>query len=239
MNDQGGTATPAITTERLSKRYPATGTALAEVSVTVPSGSRTALLGPQRSGKTTLLNLLAGLAAPTSGSFRVTGRIRGIVHPYGFYPWLTGRQNLTMLCRLAGTDAAEADGCLERLRIETVADQRYGTYSLGTKQRLAIAASLLGDPAVLLLDEPSNGLDQAGADLLEEILAERAGQGTTILMTTHHLRDAERGCDHAILLDAGACVYQGTMGGLLARGAEATGDRLERVFLRLTEESTQ
>jgi ABC-2 type transport system ATP-binding protein len=220
--------------------------ALSKVSVTVPAGSVTGLLGPQRSGKTTMLNLLTGLASSTSGDATLQGRpvtaharegtfrVGAMVDPMGFYPALSGRRNLDLLCVLRGLDREEGARWIEHMELGSVAHEPYRSYSQGTRQRLAIATALLGSPDLIILDEPANALDADGVRLLNRTVQSQAKRGASVLMTTHLLLQAEQLCDRLVLLAAGSCVYQGTMADFTDKyGGLADSESMEDLFLRI------
>lgn len=235
----------AVQTADLTKRY-GDHVALSKVSVTVPAGSVTGLIGPQRSGKTTMLNLLTGLARPTSGDAELLGcplrlrpraaafRVGAMVDPMGFYPTLSGQRNLDLLCVLGGLEASEASRWIDHLELTSVAGQPFRSYSQGTRQRLAIASALLGAPDLIILDEPANGLDVDGVRLLNQIVRTQAESGAAVLLTTHLLLQAEQVCDRLIMLAAGSCVYEGNTADFTDKyGPLADAESLEDLFLRL------
>ena len=202
--------------------------ALDELDLVVPSGGVFGVLGRNGAGKTTALRCLLGLIRPTSGLCRVLGvdsstdlhrvisRIGALIETPGLAPSLTGRRNLALLARL---DRIGADGVERALRsagLAERADDPVATYSLGMRQRLGIAAALLRDPEVVVLDEPANGLDPGGIAEIRRLLISLAGEGRTVIVSSHLLDEAEKMCDHVAVMDAGRCVAVGPIHDLLA-----------------------
>ena len=207
----------AIRTDTLSKHFGPTA-ALCEVSVNVPTGCLAALVGPQGAGKSTLLNILAGLARSSGGRSWIfdlevcPGRkhsLGAFVDAPAFYPSLSGRRNLELLATLAEFPVNTVESCIDLLDLAAVADDAYRTYTMGYRQRLAIAAAFVGSPALVLLDEPTNGLDPAATQRLYAVLRSLVAGGTTVVMTTHLLQDVEHHCDWTIVLDKGRLAWQG------------------------------
>ncbi|WP_296605470.1 ABC transporter ATP-binding protein [Nocardioides sp.] len=195
--------------------------ALDGVDLDVPAGQIHGLVGPNGAGKTTLLALVLGLAAVDGGTLEILGSavgatraggVAGFVDGPGLYPTLTARQNLTTLARLRGHDQgrrAQVEELLERVGLDDVADDRVRGFSLGMRQRLGLAAALLGDPRLLVLDEPANGLDPAGKRRVHEVLADLADHGTTVLLSSHRMDDLAALCDEVTLLSVGRAVFTG------------------------------
>ena len=194
----------ALKLEGLSKRY-GRKPILERINLSVRPGEVYALAGPNGSGKTTLIRLIAGLAFPTAGRALLLGEdvhqnpqarrhLGAVVEaPAAFYPYLTGRENLRMQAYLAGVrDESRISEVLARLRLLAVADQKVGSYSLGQRQRLGLAAALLHRPKVLVLDEPTSGLDPEGVELVHSLLQEMAREGVAVLLSTHHLEEVSR-----------------------------------------------
>jgi ABC-2 type transport system ATP-binding protein len=240
MNDY-----PALRLRGLTKRY-GTRVVLDHVNLDVPRGSVTALLGPNGAGKTTIFRILLGLVTPTDGEGQVLGyciqknrndiasRLGGFVEVPAFYGHLTGRGNLEVLAHTSSLQHPDAriDDLLDLVRIRFLADQRVRTYSLGQRQRLALAAALLHSPEVLLLDEPSNGLDPAGMIDLRQIIASLHAGGCTIVLSTHHLHEVESVCTHVAVVHQGRVVAQGSSDELLV--GPSGRESLETAYLRLT-----
>ena len=220
----------AIEVVGLTKRF-GRHVAVDDLSMTVPAGTITGFVGPNGAGKTTTMRMLLGLVAPNAGVGTVLGqplgepsrylqRVGALIESPAFYPSLTGRQNLRLLARLGGVDPGRVDEALDLVGLASRGDDAYRTYSLGMKQRLGIAAALLPQPDLLLLDEPANGLDPAGIRSIRELLTLLARGGTTILVASHLLAEVEALCSWMILLHRGRRVYQGTVGDLGADGRE-------------------
>jgi ABC-2 type transport system ATP-binding protein len=206
-------------------------TAVRDLSVTVTPGV-TGFLGPNGAGKTTTLRMLLGLVRPTAGTATIGGlRYADLPHPRrtvgalldatGFHPGRTGRQHLLISAEASGLPRARVDEVLDL--VELPPSQRIGSYSLGMRQRLGLATALLGDPEVLILDEPGNGLDPAGTAWLRRLLRERASSGGTVLISSHVLAEVAQTVDRVVILDGGWLRHEGPLD-----------DDLEDVFLRLT-----
>ncbi|MCD0447446.1 ATP-binding cassette domain-containing protein [Glycomyces sp. A-F 0318] len=218
----------AVRTVGLEKRY-GERVAVEALDLAVPTGRVTGFVGPNGAGKTTTIRMLLGLIRPTSGTGEVLGRpldrpaaylerVGALVDGPAFYPRLSGRANLAVLERLAGTRGG-IERALELTGIDDRADDPVGSYSLGMRQRLALAAALLGDPELVVLDEPANGLDPAGIREIRTLLRRLADDGVTVFVSSHQLAELEHVSDHLVLLRAGALVYQGLLSSLLARRA--------------------
>jgi ABC-2 type transport system ATP-binding protein len=231
-----------IAVERLTKRYGAT-TAVDDLSFTVPAGSVTGLLGPNGAGKSTTLRVLLGLTRPTAGRATFDGvpyaeladparTVGAVLEHDPFHPGRSGRDHLRVLATATGVAPARVDEVLGLVGLADVAGRRAGGYSLGMRRRLALAAALLGDPGVLLLDEPANGLDPWGIRGLRDLLRGHAGRGATVLVSSHVLAEVALIADRVVVVDHGRLVASGPVGELTARG-----QTLEDVFLRLTGEA--
>jgi ABC-2 type transport system ATP-binding protein len=213
--------------------------AVHEVSFTAPAGQITGFLGPNGAGKTTTLRVLLGLARPDAGSALIGGaRYQDLPSPRravgavfdqgGFHPGRTGRNQLRVIARAAGIQRGRVEEVLEFVELTGAADRRVGGYSHGMRQRLALAGALLADPPVLVLDEPSTGLDPAGMAWLRRLLLGWSGQGRTVLFSSHLLAEVEAVADRLVIISAGQVVREGAT-------AELTGSRrLEDLFLELT-----
>jgi ABC-2 type transport system ATP-binding protein len=207
----------AVEIRELRKRY-AEQTALDGTSMTVRRGRVHALLGPNGAGKTTLLRVLLGLVRPDGGTVVVHGTTGGFVETPGAYPYLTGRQNLQLLAAM-DDDPADVDEVLERVDLAARADTPVAGWSLGMRQRLGLAAGLLRKPDVLVLDEPANGLDPAGARALRGLVRGLADEGLTVLLCSHDLPEVDEVADDVTVLLAGRVVWEGTVADLRARPA--------------------
>ena len=190
---------------RLTKRYGPV-TAVDALTFDVAPGLVTAFLGPNGAGKTTTLRMLLGLVAPTEGEALIGGRryadlasprrtVGAVLEATGFHPGRTGRDHLRVIARGAGLDAKKVTEVLDRVGLTAAADRRVGGYSLGMRQRLGLAAALLGDPQVLVLDEPANGLDPAGIARCATCCAASPREGRTIFMSSHVLSEVAQTAD--------------------------------------------
>ena len=222
-------ATPAITTDRLTKRYGGL-TAVDGLSMSVPRGAIVGFLGPNGAGKTTTIRMLLGLVRPTSGTASVLGapldepraylpRVGALIESPAFYAHHSADTNLRILCDLGGHDPARVPLLLAQLGLGERAQEAYKGFSLGMKQRLGIAAALLPDPELLVLDEPTNGLDPAGIHEVRDFLRALAAQGKTIFVSSHLLSEVQKLCDHVVVLRKGRLLFQGRVTELVARGA--------------------
>jgi ABC-2 type transport system ATP-binding protein len=216
-----------VETRELTKRFGESILAVDRLNLCVRRGEVYGFLGPNGSGKTTTLRMLVGLARPTSGTAAVLGappgspaglaRIGAMIETPAFYPHLSGRDNLRVLARYAGVGAARIEPVLEEVELTGRASHRYGTYSLGMKQRLGVAAALLKDPELLILDEPTNGLDPAGMAEMRTLIR-TLGQGRrTVLLSSHLMTEVEQVCDRVGVISRGRLVREGTVEELRAR----------------------
>jgi ABC-2 type transport system ATP-binding protein len=210
----------AIRTEGLIKRY---GSRLAVdgLDLEVPAGVIAGFIGPNGAGKTTTMAMLLGLVAPTAGSGVVLGasiddpaaylgRVGALIETPAFWPGLNGVENLRVLATLGGHDPDRIPEVLDLVGLEPRGGDRFGQYSLGMKQRLGIAAALLGDPELLVLDEPTNGLDPAGINEMRQFILELADGRRTVLVSSHILSELEHISDWLIVIEGGSLLYQGT-----------------------------
>ncbi len=216
---------PVIQTEGLTKRFGKI-VAVDNLSLTVPRGHVFGLLGPNGSGKTTTMGMLLGLTRPTAGSFQLFGeqgksldalrRVGAIVETPAFYPYLSGRNNLAYFQGVLGRgSAAELDNLLERVGLADRAHDRFHTYSLGMKQRLGLAYALLGDPELLFLDEPTNGMDPAGMAEMRDLIRSLGTEDRTVFLSSHLLHEVEQVCDSVVILSKGKLIAQGSVSELL------------------------
>lgn len=221
---------PPIEARALVKRYGEL-TAVDHVDLTVEPGDVFGYLGPNGAGKTTSLRMLLGLISPTSGSAKLFGRdphvhgaraldgVAGFVEGPRFYPYLSGRKNLRLLADLdGGTSASRIEEVLALVELTDRGKDRVGGYSHGMRQRLGIAASLLRAPRLLLLDEPTTGLDPAGMRDMRELVKRLAAEGITILLSSHILAEVEELCNRVAIIRKGAIIYEGRLDELLASG---------------------
>jgi ABC-2 type transport system ATP-binding protein len=229
-----------ITVAGLTKRYGPV-TAVDGLTFTVEPGQVTGFLGPNGAGKTTTLRMLLGLVAPTAGSALIGGQryanlgeprqaVGAVLETTGFHPGRTGRDHLRVLATASGIPAERVTAVLGQVGLADAADRRVRGYSLGMRQRLGLAAALLGDPQVLVLDEPGNGLDPAGMAELRDQLRGLAADGRTILMSSHVLSEVAQTVDRVIIIAGGTLRYAGPLADLTA----VRGETLEAAFLRLT-----
>jgi ABC-2 type transport system ATP-binding protein len=227
---------PPVATRGLVKRYGEI-VAVDGVDLTVERGDVFGYLGPNGAGKTTSLRMLLGLIRPTAGEARLFGRdplvegakalqgVAGFVEGPRFYPYLSGRRNLELLADYDGEDArSRIDQVLEVVELRDRAKDRVGGYSHGMRQRLGIASALLRTPQLLLLDEPTTGLDPAGMRDMRDLVRRLAGDGITILLSSHLLNEVEELCNRVAIIRKGRIVYEGGLGELLATAT--TGYRL-------------
>jgi ABC-2 type transport system ATP-binding protein len=232
----GELAGPAITSAGLSKRFRGGQLAVDGVDLEVPRGSVYGFLGPNGSGKTTTIRMLLGLIYPTSGrhellgtpmpqgATRVLPRVGSLVEGPAFYPFLNGRQNLAR-CDAADRTAdprtarQRIDSALDRVGLLAAAKKRYRAYSLGMKQRLGIAAGLLQPRELIILDEPTNGLDPQGTREVRALVREIATEGTTVFVSSHLLAEVEQICTHVGVMRTARLVFQGPLDELRRTGA--------------------
>jgi ABC-2 type transport system ATP-binding protein len=219
----------AVTTEGLTKQY-GRRRAVDAVSLEVPAGVVAGFIGPNGAGKTTTMAMLLGLVRPTAGTGTVLGagledpgsylgRVGALIESPAFWPGLSGIENLRALATLGGHDPSRIPEVLALVGLEARGSDRYGQYSFGMKQRLGIAAALLGDPALLVLDEPTNGLDPVGISEMREFIRAVADGNRTVLVSSHILSELEQVCDWLIVIDEGSLVYQGPAKGFLGQSS--------------------
>jgi ABC-2 type transport system ATP-binding protein len=217
----------AIRTQGLTKRY-GSRAAVDGLSIQVPSGVVAGFVGLNGAGKTTTIRMLLGLITPSAGTAQVLGqpisrpaaylhRVGAMIEGPAFYPTLSARANLEVLAVLGGHPRARIGQLLELVGLAERADDRYGSYSLGMKQRLGIAAALLPQPALLVLDEPANGLDPAGILEIRDLLRGLADQGITVFVSSHLLGEVEQISDWLVMIDHGRLLYDGPIGQIIDR----------------------
>jgi ABC-2 type transport system ATP-binding protein len=197
------------------------------LDLTIPTGSVCGFVGPNGAGKTTTIRMLLGLIRPTSGEGRILlgdldhpssylSRVGALIESPAFYPALNGWDNLLVLTRLGQLPTSAIDSLLERVGLADRARDRFSRYSLGMKQRLGIAAALLADPSLLILDEPTNGLDPAGIVEMRSLIRSLADEGMTLFVSSHLLSEIEHICDHVVMIRSGRTVFQGSVAELRA-----------------------
>lgn len=212
-----------LTVENLSKNY-GNIKALKNVSFSVPSGTVFGILGPNGSGKTTLLGIIMDVLKATGGGYRIFGaeptnsqrkQIGTLLETPNFYHYLTAVQNLKIAASIKGRGDDDIDRVLEIVNLTSRKNSRFNTYSLGMKQRLAIGAALLGNPEVLVFDEPTNGLDPVGIAEIRELIKKLSKQGKTIIMASHLLDEVEKVCTHVAILKQGTLITHGDVNEIL------------------------
>jgi ABC-2 type transport system ATP-binding protein len=216
-----------ISTRALTKRYGETIVAVDELDLRVRRGEVYGFLGPNGAGKTTTLRMLVGLVRPTSGQATVLGappgaraglaRIGAMIEQPAFYPYLSGRDNLRVVARHGGVGEERVQRVLEQVGLSARATDRTVTYSMGMKQRLGVAAALLKDPELLILDEPTNGLDPGGMAEMRDFIRSLADGGRTVLLSSHLMGEIEQVSDRVGVIRDGALVAEGTVGELRGR----------------------
>ena len=212
-----------LSIDNLHKRYGYVH-AVNDVSLTIQRGNVYGILGPNGSGKSTTVGIVLNVVNRTSGSYSWFGgnlethdalkKVGAIIERPNFYPYMTAEQNLKLVCKIKNI---KPEKVLEKLTLVGLVerkDSKFSTFSLGMKQRLAIASALLNDPEILILDEPTNGLDPQGIHQIRDIIRLIASQGTTILLASHLLDEVEKVCSHVLVLQKGKILYSGTVNGM-------------------------
>jgi len=207
-----------LTINNLTKKFGYL-TAVKDLSFTIEKGNVYGILGPNGSGKSTTLGIVLNVVNKTSGEFNwfdgtvkthdALKKVGAIIERPNFYPYMTARQNLKLVCKIKGVHTNKIQEKLEIVGLLERQNSKFRTYSLGMKQRLAIASALLNDPEILILDEPTNGLDPQGIHQIREIIKKIANQGTTILLASHLLDEVEKVCSHVVVLRKGEKLYSG------------------------------
>jgi ABC-2 type transport system ATP-binding protein len=232
----------AVVTEGLTKRF-GKRVAVDRLTLEIPMGVVAGFIGPNGAGKTTTMAMLLGLVTPTAGSGTVLGhsledpsayigRVGALVEAPAFWPGLTGAENLRVLATLADHDKTTIPDLLNQVGLGERGSDRFGQYSFGMKQRLGIAAALLGDPELLVLDEPTNGLDPAGINEMRQLIGRLAHQQRSVLVSSHILSELEQVCDWLIVIDHGALRYQGPTDGFLGAVSPTVSAAPEHAFDR-------
>jgi ABC-2 type transport system ATP-binding protein len=229
-----------ITLDRVTKRFGPV-TAVDDLSFTLEPGSITGFVGANGAGKSTALRILLGLTQPSSGAATIDGRrydrlrepartVGALTDPNVFHPGRTGRNALRVLARVSRIPDQRVDEVLDVVGLSDAAGRRVGGYSMGMRQRLALGAALLGDPATLVLDEPANGLDPMGIHWLRSLLRGFADQGRTVLVSSHQLAELDQTVNDVIVIDHGRLVARGCTPQLMREHGSAS---LEELFLQL------
>jgi ABC-2 type transport system ATP-binding protein len=220
----------AVSTDGLTKRF-AGRVVVSELSMEIPTGVTAGFIGPNGAGKTTTMAMLLGLVRPSAGRAAVLGhsiekpasylgRVGALVEGPALWPALTGIENLRALARLGGHDEGGIPEVLAIVGLDDRGGDRYGTYSFGMKQRLAIAAALLGEPELLVLDEPTNGLDPVGIAEMRELISAVGSGRRTVLVSSHILAELEAICDWLVVIERGRLLYGGAAQGFMTETAE-------------------
>lgn len=219
---------PILTITNLNKRYGLVH-AVNNVSLEIHKGNVYGILGPNGSGKSTTLGIVLNVVNKTSGDYQWFGgkvpthdalkKVGAIIERPNFYPYMTARENLQLVCKIKGISYNKISEKLEVVGLTDRADSKFRTFSLGMKQRLAIASALLNDPEILILDEPTNGLDPQGIHQIRDIIKQIASHGTTILLASHLLDEVEKVCSHVLVLRKGEILYSGKVDNMSANDA--------------------
>ena len=214
-----------LSIKNLNKRYGALQ-ALKNVSFDIHKGNVYGILGPNGSGKSTTLGIVLNVVSKTSGEYSWFGgtmethqalkKVGAIIERPNFYPYMTAKENLELVCKIKGINYAKVNEKLELVGLTDRQNSKFSTFSLGMKQRLAIASALLNDPEILILDEPTNGLDPQGIHQIRDIIKQIASKGTTILLASHLLDEVEKVCTHVLVLRKGEILYTGLVNGMSA-----------------------
>jgi len=209
-----------LSISNLTKKYGSL-TAVDNLSFTIEKGNVYGILGPNGSGKSTTLGIVLNVVNKTNGSFswfqgsesthQALKKVGAIIERPNFYPYMTAAQNLNLVCKIKGVSNTKINDKLETVGLLDRKNSKFRTFSLGMKQRLAIASSLLNDPEILILDEPTNGLDPQGIHQIREIIKTIASKGTTILLASHLLDEVEKVCTHVVILREGKSLYTGSV----------------------------
>jgi len=214
-----------LTIDNLNKRYGSIQ-ALKNVSFEIKKGNVYGILGPNGSGKSTTLGIVLNVVNKTAGEYSWFGgtmethdalkKVGAIIERPNFYPYMTAEENLKLVCKIKNINYSKIDEKLELVGLNERKNSKFSTFSLGMKQRLAIASALLNDPEILILDEPTNGLDPQGIHQIRDIIKQIAAKGTTILLASHLLDEVEKVCTHVIVLRKGEILYSGLVDGMSA-----------------------
>lgn len=215
-----------LTIKNLNKIYNKYVHAVKNISFEIHKGNVYGILGPNGSGKSTTLGIVLNVVNKTSGEYSwfngtmqthdALKKVGAIIERPNFYPYMTAKENLELVCKIKNINYSKVQEKLNLVGLLERQDSKFNTFSLGMKQRLAIASALLNDPEILILDEPTNGLDPQGIHQIRDIIKLIASQGTTILLASHLLDEVEKVCTHVIVLQKGTMLYTGTVDGMSA-----------------------
>jgi ABC-2 type transport system ATP-binding protein len=234
-----------LSIKNLNKRYGSLQ-ALKNVSFDIHKGNVYGILGPNGSGKSTTLGIVLNVVNKTSGEYswfsgsmethEALKKVGAIIERPNFYPYMTAKENLELVCKIKGINYAKVNEKLELVGLVDRQNSKFSTFSLGMKQRLAIASALLNDPEILILDEPTNGLDPQGIHQIRDIIKQIASKGTTILLASHLLDEVEKVCTHVLVLRKGEILYTGLVDGMSANEGffELQADDTENLILAVT-----
>lgn len=231
-----------LSIKNLNKHYGSLQ-ALKNVSFDIHKGNVYGILGPNGSGKSTTLGIVLNVVNKTSGEYSwfngsmethdALKKVGAIIERPNFYPYMTAKENLELVCKIKGINYAKVNEKLELVGLVDRQNSKFSTFSLGMKQRLAIASALLNDPEILILDEPTNGLDPQGIHQIRDIIKQIASKGTTILLASHLLDEVEKVCTHVLVLRKGEILYTGLVDGMSANEGffELQSDDTENLIL--------
>ncbi|OGS71363.1 MAG: ABC transporter ATP-binding protein [Flavobacteria bacterium RIFCSPLOWO2_12_FULL_35_11] len=215
-----------LSLKNLHKKFGAAIHAVNDLSFDIKKGNVYGILGPNGSGKSTTLGIILNVVNKTSGSFNWYGgnltthqalkKVGAIIERPNFYPYMTATQNLALVCKIKRIPFTKIEEKLKAVNLYERRNSKFSTYSLGMKQRLAIASALLNDPEILILDEPTNGLDPQGIHEIRVLIKEIAQNGTTILLASHLLDEVEKVCSHVVVIREGVKLYSGTVDEMVA-----------------------
>lgn len=234
-----------LSIKNLNKRYGSLQ-ALKNVSFDIHKGNVYGILGPNGSGKSTTLGIVLNVVNKTSGEYswfsgsmethEALKKVGAIIERPNFYPYMTAKENLELVCKIKGINYTKVNEKLELVGLVDRQNSKFSTFSLGMKQRLAIASALLNDPEILILDEPTNGLDPQGIHQIRDIIKQIASKGTTILLASHLLDEVEKVCTHVLVLRKGEILYTGLVDGMSANEGffELQADDTENLILAVT-----
>ena len=234
-----------LSLKNLDKKYGSVH-AVNDLSFDIQKGNVYGILGPNGSGKSTTLGIILNVVNKTSGSFswfdggitthEALKKVGAIIERPNFYPYMTATQNLKLICKIKGVSHDKIDEKLKVVNLFDRRDSKFKTFSLGMKQRLAIASALLNDPEILILDEPTNGLDPQGIHEIRQIIKEIASNGTTILLASHLLDEVEKVCSHVVIIRHGIKLYSGRVDemtaskGLFELKTDTDNDKLDKIL---------